>query len=1062
MKPVKLVMSAFGPFRGVTEVPFSELGTAGLFLINGDTGSGKTTIFDAISFALYGNASGENRTADSFRSDYAEEEEETYVELTFIHHHREYKILRNPSYLRSKKRGSGTTEQKNNATLILPDGRVISGYAQVTQAVTELLGIDWRQYKQISMLAQGEFLQLLTAGSDERGMIFRKVFGTQQFAYLQQRLKEMSGKLRRQCEETDRGILQYLSGIACGEDSIHKAAMEDGIKSGDINQVTKMMELLKEILSADQNLYDEMKFKNDYIKKELENISAECSLAEQFNRMFAELRGAEEEYHKLIQAAEQMAREEERYLRGEIALHSVKPVEDAYLGVTKDLKDLEETIERERAELCRLRAEEQSLNEELKAKESDKPRIEELKKEVNRLEEEAIRHDTILTQEKQCILMEDRKQALEKRISDLLQGKEKLQQEQNLIQAEQEQYADSEKALAICEGMLENARKYTEQVQKLLQEIEIIKAEREKYESYTMDYRSAEGDYLGKSRTFAEMEAYFYREQAGILAASLEPGMPCPVCGSTEHPYKAELTEGAPSEEMLNREKRFLEKVREELQSAGSRCEAQKSKVITLEKALTDNAMLLLSGMSGDGIRMTLRSGDEVDEISGFARLKLTETEQDMNELEQRKKKLSEEVRRKELNAKRLAEIVRELQTAEESISVLREELSVVIVDLNRSIGTIQGLKKDLRYSSKMDAEDAIRELKKEWEQLQEQLNSAEAALRNCELLLGRTNAVLTDHTNKQAIKSKDYLRAKELFVNTLLECDFQEAGLADEAAYREALLTEEELKALKNTIDTYHRTLEALNNRILQLKKNTEGREEKDLNQLFSAREEWNGKYKEVGDQLSLIFSRLKNNEVIYRRVGEQNRQQEKLRREYLMINGLSRTASGELPGKSKLAFEQYVQAFYFEKVIHEANKRFYQMSNHQYVLQRKKDATDLRSSAGLELEVMDYYTGKARSVKSLSGGESFKAALSLALGLSDVIQSYAGGIEMDAMFVDEGFGSLDSDSLEQAIETLNALTAGNRLVGIISHVGELKERIDKKLLIEKSMEGSRLKLVK
>ncbi len=1062
MKPINLVMSAFGPFRGVTEVPFSELGTAGLFLINGDTGSGKTTLFDAISFALYGNASGENRTADSFRSDYAEEEEETYVELTFLHHHREYKIQRNPSYLRSKKRGSGTTEQKNNATLILPDGRVISGYAQVTQAVTELLGIDWRQYKQISMLAQGEFLQLLTAGSDERGMIFRKVFGTQQFAYLQQRLKEMAGKLRHQCEDTDRGILQYLSGIACGKESIHKAAVEESIKSGDINQVPKMMELLKEILDADQNLYDEMKVENDHIKKELDKLTAEYSLAEQFNRMFAELREAEEEYQKLTRAAELMGKEEERILRGDKALHSVKPVEDAYLRLIKDLKDLEENIEREKAEMCRLQSDERRLREELKAKESYKPRIEELKKEVNRLEEETIKQDAILTQEKQRILMEDKKQALEKLISDLIQGKEELRQEQASKQAEQEQAADSGKALAICEGLLEKSKKYIEQVQKLLKDIEIIKTEREMYEACTVEYRSAEGNYLEMSRTFAEMEAYFYREQAGIMAASLESGKPCPVCGSTEHPHKAELTEGAPSEENLNREKRILEKVREQLLSAGSRCEAQKSRVVTLEKALIENARPLLSGASEDGISTKLNADDEVAGISGMARQKLTETEQDIYELEQRKRKLTEEVRRKELNAKRLAEIMVELQTSEESISVRREELSTVIVELNRSIGTIQGLKKDLRFTTKEEAETAIREMKTEWEQLQEQLNSAEAALRNCELLLGKTNAVLTDNNNKQAIKAKDCNRAKELFACKLLDCGFREAGLADEAAYREALLTEEELNTLKNTVDTYHRTLEALKNRILQLKKNTEGREEKDLNQLFSAREEWNRKYKEVGDQLSLIFSRMKNNEVIYRKVGEQNRQQEKLRREYLMISGLSRTACGELSGKSKLAFEQYVQAFYFEKVIHEANKRFYQMSNHQYVLQRKKDATDLRSSAGLELEVMDYYTGKARSVKSLSGGESFKAALSLALGLSDVIQSYAGGIEMDAMFVDEGFGSLDSDSLEQAIETLNALTAGNRMVGIISHVGELKERIDKKLLIEKSMEGSRLKLVK
>ncbi len=1062
MKPISLIMSAFGPFREVTHVPFSELGTGGLFLINGDTGSGKTTIFDAISFALYGNASGENRTSDSFRSDYASEEEETYVELIFHHKQREYKIRRNPSYLRSKKRGSGKTEQKSDATLILPDGRVISGYAQVTQAVTELLGIDWKQYKQISMLAQGEFLRLLTAGSDERGMIFRKVFGTQRYAYLQQRLKDMTGKLRAQCEELDRGILQYLSGISCGEDWIHKAALEEGIKAGDINQVTKLMELLKELLADDQVLYEELSGKYQQIREELEKVSAEYSLAEQFNRMLAELRTAEEEYHKLTLKTEEMQRIEKRCLRGEKALHSVKPLEDAYVRFAKDLKELEVDIEREKAEKAKLEAEEERRKEEVQAREACKPRIEELLKEENRLEEEIHKHEDLLEQEKQGSLLEQKKQTLEKKISELQAGKERLKQEQAIKQAEQEQAADCEKDLAVCESKLEASKQAMEQLQRLLKEAGEIEREEKGYHSLTEHYQTVERRYLEQSRSYGEMEAAFYREQAGILAAALESGRPCPVCGSTEHPRKAALTEGAPSEELLKKEKHRLETVREELQAAGSTCEAQKSKLVTLQKTLLDHGKLLLSDSlmvdCGDG----QSAGDEVSRISGLADRELAKALEDFRELEKKRGMLKEERNRKELRMRRLLEIGADLQKSEESITVLKEELDTVVMDLNRALGRIQGLKKDLKFTGKEEAEAAKRVLKAEREQLQELLLAAEQALRSCELGLGRIKAVLTDHEKKHALKLKDCIRAKELYDSKLLECGFQSEGAGKEEAYREALLTEEELQSLKNSLDTYHKSVEAVTNRILQLKKNTEGRQEKDLQQLLSIQEEGKRQYQEVYDRISQIFGRLKNNEVILRKVGEQSRQQEKLRWEYLMLNNLSRTANGDLTGKSKLAFEQYVQAFYFERVIREANKRFYQMSGHQYVLQRKKDATDLRSSAGLELEVMDYYTGKARSINSLSGGESFKAALSLALGLSDVIQSYAGGIEMDAMFVDEGFGTLDSESLEQAIETLNALTAGNRLVGIISHVGELKERIDKKLLIEKSMEGSKLKLVK
>lgn len=1061
MKPVKLIMSAFGPFRQVTEVAFSELGSGGLFLISGDTGSGKTTIFDAISFALYGNASGENRTADSFRSDYASEEEETYVELTFLHHQKEYRIWRNPSYLRSKKRGSGTTEQKANATLFLPDGRVVSGYAQVTQAVTELLGIDWRQYKQISMLAQGEFLRLLTAGSDERGMIFRKVFGTQRYAYLQQKLKEMAARLKNECEDLDRGILQYLSGISCGEDWIHKAALEEGIKAGDINQVPKLMELLKDLLETDQIRYQELNEKYIQLKEELEKISAEYSLAEQFNRMFAELKEAEEEYHKLAQRTEEMQVAEERYIRGEQALHSVKPLEDTYVRIAKELKELEEDIERERAEKAKLEEEEKIRRDEYEAREANKPRIEELKKETSRLEEEIKRHDAILDQEKQRILFEGKKSELEKKIGELKIREEELKEELAAKQKELDQAADTEKALTVCEGRLEASRQYIEQLQRLLKEAQDLKTEEEAYLRLTENYRKLEGIYLELSGSYRELEASFYREQAGLLAAALEPGKPCPVCGSTEHPHKAALTEGAPSEESLKRERLRLDQAREELQSASSACEAQKSRIATLKKALIDKGQMLLVGMAEDGLKDELLSED-VGRVYQTAELKFIEEKEAFRELEQRRKLLQEDLHRRDLVKKRLAELTSLLEKSGEDISMLKEEQDKNNTDLNRSIGSIEGMKQELRFATREEAEAALREKRKELAELEEQLLSAEKALRDCELALGRVKAVLADNVKKQELKSGDCIRARRLFEEKLFDCGFESEGKEKEASYREALLTEEELKALKTTLDHYQKSRESLSSRLLQLRKNTEGKREKDLEQLKLAREDLNRQYQEAYDQLTLISGRLKNNDFIFHKVEEQNRQQDKLRREYLMLGNLSRTANGDLPGKSKIAFEQYVQAFYFERVIREANKRFYQMSGHQYVLQRKKDATDLRSSAGLELEVMDYYTGKARSINSLSGGESFKAALSLALGLSDVIQSYAGGIEMDAMFVDEGFGTLDSESLEQAIETLNALTAGNRLVGIISHVGELKERIDKKLLIEKSMEGSRLKLVK
>ncbi len=1056
MKPIKLVMSAFGPFRGVTEVPFSELGPKGLFLINGDTGAGKTTLFDAISFALYGNASGENRTADSFRSDYAEEEEESYVELTFLHHNKEYRINRNPGYKRSKKRGSGTTDHRNNASLTMPDGRIIGGYAQVTQEVTALLGIDWKQYKQIAMIAQGEFLQLLTAGSDERGMIFRKVFGTQVYAGLQRELKEMANKLRYQCEDIDKGILQYLSGVACGEDSVHRYALEEGKKAKDIHQSLKMVELLKLLLEEDQAHYEEIARENKKLRLAIEQKSGEYSLSEQFNRMLTELKQAEEEYGRLSLAAEDMAGQAERYKQAEKALHSVKPFEDTCLRLNQELSALEAEILRGKAEKVQLEADYRRFREELTYLEANKPKIEMLKKEINRQEEDLKRYEEVLSQEKQILLLDEKKRSTEGQIADQLKKKEELGKEQSEKQRQLELLADCEKALAICEGRLDTTKRTKEQLHRFIRDIEAINTEEEAYSRCREIYSKAETDYHDRNSRYMQMELRFYREQAGIMAAALQTGMPCPVCGSTNHPAKAVMTEGAPVEEELNREKLQLEKLRGRLRAAGSSCEAQKTKVDTLIINLGENLYSILD------YRMNSNpGGDGMKAVSSLVGQKLQAAEEALKELEHRQVQLWQDKLHKDFCSKRVGEINKELQVSEESITIFRENLNILNSDLNRIIGMMNTLKKDLKFKTREEAEVSLREVKQACNKLQEEQKSAEEAFRSCELVLGRTGAVLADNGKKLESKSEDYNRSKKQYHQKLKDAGFAAEGVVGESRYREALLKEEELEDLRKTIDTYDKARENLINRIEQLKKNTAGREEKNLEKLAAEREELNRKAQECEKQTNEIFSRLKNNDMICRNVEEQHRKQQRIRQEFLDLNELSRTASGELPGKSKIAFEQYIQAFYFEKVIHEANKRFYHMSGHQYVLQRKKESTDLRSSAGLELEVMDYYTGKARSVKSLSGGESFKAALSLALGLSDVIQSYAGGIEMDAMFVDEGFGSLDSDSLEQAIEALNALTDGNRMVGIISHVAELKERIDKKILIEKSMEGSRLRVV-
>lgn len=1047
MKPTKLVISAFGPFSGRVEIPFHEFGAGGLFLINGDTGAGKTTIFDAISFALYGNASGENRTTDSFRSDFAKEEDKTFVELTFIHRSMEYQIQRNPIYKRNKRVGVGTTEEKANATLIMPDGKVVSGYYPVTEAVTNLLGVDWKQFKQISMIAQGEFLQLLTANSAERGLIFRKVFSTQIYDEIQKKLKSVAINLKYQCEDIDKSMIQFLTGIICDVDSVHYTAITEWKAAKDINQLSKIMDLLTFILETDRTNYNNEDQENKQLTIKIKEKTLQYSEAERINKMLEVLKQIRIEYQNLLMAAEEMKIEESKIQLAGKALHTVKPVEEVSLRLKKELLYLTAEIEKGNEDRKLLEESFSLLSKELAAKEDSKPRMIALTKDINRQEAELVKYDARTEQELERVKLEEKKQQEMKLISEIIKQKTNLSEEFSDKQKEQENYANLDKELLVCENQVASNKNTLNQLNKILEDTKVIAIEIDTLKKLQEVYIKTEANYNQMNKSFLEKETLFLREQAGIIAATLQPGVPCPVCGSREHPSKASLTAEAPSEEQIKKEKSELDTAHNRLIHAGNQSGNQKTKVEMLQTNINNQAC---SAFETDILY-------QVEEISVLTNEKLQKLKTFLIEMEQRDLQLKAEIDRKHLRSERLVAIAEELRELEVKLVSNNEDVTKITNALGSIDATIKTLSKDLKYPTKEEAVLALETIDKECKKLQEELVIAEAAHRKCEYSLGSTKAVLEENLKKQVSKLKDLSIAEENYKQQLILC-----GFAKEEKYKEVLMSEDELDARKKTLESYHKSREALENNIKQLQQDTENQTEKDLTAIYTEQKELDHQKGICEGRINIIYSRLKNNEDIFVKVEEQNKQQEKKRQEYLTINELSKTANGELRGKTKIAFEQYVQAFYFDKVIYEANKRFYKMSNNQYALLRKEDPSNLRSLSGLELEVMDYYTGKSRSIKSLSGGESFKAALSLALGLSDVIQSFAGGIAVDAMFIDEGFGSLDSNSLEQAIETLSSLTTGNRLVGIISHVNELKDRIDKKILIEKSMEGSSLTLIK
>ncbi len=598
---------------------------------------------------------------------------------------------------------------------------------------------------------------------------------------------------------------------------------------------------------------------------------------------------------------------------------------------------------------------------------------------------------------------------------------------------------------------LEEAGRTLAKLENLAEQIQALKEAEEALFAKNQEYLSYESAYTVQNQSYLEAEQRYFREQAGIMASTLSEGEPCPVCGSTVHPKCAVMEGDSITEAALKKLKTALDKAHAAMTKAGSACSTQNAKnemlVAQIKKSMEELAIQADESDKEMERRTFLSFADSTvkkEQVQAKERQAVFETKrQNLLKMEEEKKTV----------AKRIQLLNEQLTAVEEGLAKQKDAAALLVTEQTSLASMIKTLQKDIHHATKEEAEEKHAELISVQNTLSVQVETAERELHECDVRRNRVTAILAENTKSLAAKNEELMSLEEQLAGRMKENRFASISM-----YEEALLEEAVIESLAKKIDTYQKEVRLHEQTIAQLSKETKGKEVKDLTSIKIQQTNLEAEKKKLDQSLQTIYSRHKNNEDIGKNIASQYKEQKRLRKEFLLVNELNRTANGDINGKAKIPFEQYVQAFYFKQIIHEANKRLYKMSNSQYELLRKADSSDMRSLSGLELEVMDYYTGKARSVKSLSGGESFKASLALALGLSDVIQSFAGGIELDAMFIDEGFGSLDSNSLEQAIEALALLTTGNRMVGIISHVGELKERIEKQIVIKKSVEGSQV----
>lgn len=923
MKPCKLIISAFGPYAQKTEIDFEMMGEQGLYLITGDTGSGKTTIFDAIAFALYGEASGSVREAGMFRSKYAGTGEPTYVELTFLYKGKRYTVTRNPEYQRPKERGSGFTLQKGDAVLTFPDGRCpVTRPKEVTRAITELIGLDYRQFTQIAMIAQGDFQKLLLAGTAQRGEIFRQIFHTGLYQELQNKLRSAEKERWKEYDEIRRSINQYLSGIVCEKEDVRFAELEELKKGQFAGKVGYGLKLLEELLAQNRKYQEE-----------------------------AEKRVRDME-HKIQQEDQLLGKVRQRRQMEAQMEHHVRQLEELLPVCERSKADWERT--QEAAKDCE-RLKRLIQNGEEKAKEYLK--LEELLAARKRKEDGIARLDG--SREEDIGL----KALLEQ---EAAQGRLDLETLKTVGEEKERLSYRKEK----LENLEERIRAFEQSERELLKKQE--------------DYAAAAAQRNALRISWQRMEQLFLDAQAGMLASVLQEGEKCPVCGSLHHPSPAVLPDEVPQKEELDEKKENLSQLEAQTERLSAGAKHLRERLQAEEMWIRKEADAILK-KEAETERGDISSGGGTQDAERRMNVIRKELDEELNEVRSAVWENGQKNQRK-------ARLEKEIPKQEQRIRQLEEQIRQADLILTKQKTEMQNL------------EDQIERIK--------------------QLLEGQPKEEL----NAQIAKWKQ-----------------QEQGLA--AAQKKA---EQEYQKCRMRTVELQASIETLQG---QMQEELEWTEE----EVSDRKQRWLSQKEEADRRRTELYASCQKNQEIYEAVCYRQDAMQKAEQEYIQVKALSDTANGTLNGKQKIELETFIQMAYFDRILRRANLRLLTMSSGQYELKRREDGENKKEKAGLELNVIDHYNGTQRSVKTLSGGESFQASLSLALGLSDEIQSCSGGIQLDAMFVDEGFGSLDEDSLNQAMKALEGLTEGKRMVGIISHVSELKERIEKKIVVsrKKSPDG-------
>lgn len=1040
MKPLRLTLCAFGPYAGETTVSFEDVHT-GLFLISGDTGSGKTMIFDAMMYALYDEASGSTRTSSSLRSDFADPRADTFVELVFSLRSDTYRIRRSPRYRRPRRSGRGMTEQNPSAELTLPDGRVLTARAEVDRKIRELIGLDKDQFRQVAMIAQGAFFDLIETSSTNRSDIYRKLFNTTRYRDFQDRLAGVYKEAREESRVLTGQLFAELARFPVPAGEEEAELLRDRILAEkDIWGVETFLPMLERTVSGLEEravlaakALNESRAALEQARESLRKLRLDNGRLDQLEAALGERNRLESDEPRFrdqvarLEAADRADRSVTVFFqKKESAKDELASVEDE-LGLAKKYLD--------RASADRVQA-----LEAIREVEANRVRLTGLPAEIGELEqrmselERLAELDQALAKEGQAI------QALEAGLVGLQSARRDLENEINRDGEVLADLSGVDQALAECGRLIGGLEQELEKERVLQRDLNELDEMAVTLDGRKTAFNQALEKWKQHDREAREAAEQLFLERAGLLAQELVPGDPCPVCGSTLHPRKANLPPGAPSKSEVDR-------LREQADGSRTALEALTGQIRVMEEKIRAGRTSLLETAAG----LTGQPLDDPDQLQAHLSAYRASREEELVGLRARfdRQKEQQEARQTLLIKWEKLRIDLDLLVQQEAESKER------LAEKKETEAFLRGEADPLRARLAGLDSESVRHRLDERKTLYGQLSAKADQTRSLDrdtadrLIEAQTRHSSLELAHKQ--RESDLTAAKEALKEALVKASFD-----GEEAYLAARLDEGARQKLQEEVEKAREARQANRRDLDRLKEETAGLVRQDEGVQAALVTSLEGELLKREEDMSCARTDFELARLAASAIRLSFEQSSRASEKEALLKDLSDLAAGQHREAEQISFEMYVQTWYFAQVIRRANQRLSRMTGGRYLLKRSEEAADRRMRSGLDLSVQDQWNAKTRSVLSLSGGEKFQVVLCLSLGLSEVVAAHAGGIEVDSLFIDEGFGSLDENSLQEAMAVLQALAEDNRMVGIISHLPLLQQAIDQKLLARKGEYGS------